>query len=110
MPKKHHKHQLTLYIVQRIDVNVRPVCRQLHFSSVRCFCQFIFIAVSSSGSANDIEDSRSPELSRFPRILRRIWRARMAPTLHQIVMLAHIRRRLQALLLHWTPRLPTEYH
>ena len=35
MPKKHHKHQLTSCVVQRIDVNVRTVYRQLQFSSLR---------------------------------------------------------------------------
>jgi len=40
MPKKHHKHQLTSYVV--------------------VIWQFSCIAASSSGPANDIEDSRSP--------------------------------------------------
>ena len=64
--KKHRKHQLTSYVVQRIEY-VRTVYRQLQFTSVR---QFSRTASLSSGSANDIEDSRSPEpeLSWFRRM------------------------------------------
>jgi len=90
--------------VQRLEY-VRRVYRQLQFSSVR---QFSRTASLSSGSANDIEDSHSPELSRFPRMRCRIWRVRMAPTLHQIVVPADTRRRLQALPMYWTPRLPSD--
>jgi len=55
--KKHRKHQLTSYVVQRIEY-FRKVYRQLQFTSVR---QFSRTASLSSASANDIEDSRSPK-------------------------------------------------
>jgi len=57
MPKKHHKHQLTSYVVQRTLEHSTDSYSSVVFVVI---WQLSCIAASSSGSANDIEDSRCP--------------------------------------------------